>query len=115
MPEEFHSSLLGGHSGIRRTFGRLQENVFWESMRKDVTEFVRNCVICQQMKTTNLAPYGLLQPFPVPNKYLQKLYINTTFIPGDLDEEVYMKVPLDFKVSNKNLIRKLNKYIYGLK
>lgn len=54
--------------GVGRTFGRLQENVFWESMRKDVTEFVRNYVICQQMKTTNLAPYGLLQPFPVPNQ-----------------------------------------------
>ncbi|MCI04401.1 protein FAR1-RELATED SEQUENCE 5-like, partial [Trifolium medium] len=30
--EEFHSSVIGGHSGIHRTFGRLQENVFWQGL-----------------------------------------------------------------------------------
>nr|AAB36255.1 retrotransposon peptide {Ty1-copia retrotransposon element, clone Mel 22} [Vicia melanops, leaves, Peptide Transposon Partial, 75 aa] [Vicia melanops] len=33
----------------------------------------------------------------------------------DLDEEVYMKVPPCLKVSNKNLVCKLNRSIYGLK
>lgn len=28
--EEFHSSPLGGHSGIHMTYGRLKENVFLE-------------------------------------------------------------------------------------
>lgn len=28
--EEFHSSPLGGHSGILKTWGRLRENVYWE-------------------------------------------------------------------------------------
>ncbi|KAI5423728.1 hypothetical protein KIW84_030089 [Lathyrus oleraceus] len=33
--EKFHSSPIGGHSGIHRTFVRLQENVFWYGMCKD--------------------------------------------------------------------------------
>jgi len=27
--EEFHSSLIGGHSGVNRTYGRLKESLFW--------------------------------------------------------------------------------------
>jgi hypothetical protein len=66
--EEFHASPVGGHSGIHRTFGRLQENVYWVGMRKDVEEFVKTCAICQQMKAANHTPYGLLQPLPVPDR-----------------------------------------------
>jgi hypothetical protein len=31
--DEFHSSPLGGHSGIAKTYGRLKENVFWPNMK----------------------------------------------------------------------------------
>jgi hypothetical protein len=78
--EEFHASLIGGHSGIHRTFGRLQENVFWFGMRKDVEEFVKACAICQQMKSANHAPYGLLQPLPIPDKVWED--ISMDFIVG---------------------------------
>ncbi|XP_058773071.1 uncharacterized protein LOC131647174 [Vicia villosa] len=33
--EEFHSSLIGGHSGITKTLERLKENVYWEGMHND--------------------------------------------------------------------------------
>jgi hypothetical protein len=49
-------------------------------MRKDVEEFVKSCVICQQMKSTNHAPYGLLQPLPIPNKVWED--ISMDFIVG---------------------------------
>ncbi|GAU15122.1 hypothetical protein TSUD_08600 [Trifolium subterraneum] len=66
--EEFHSSPVGGHSGVHRTFGRLQENVLWNGIRKDVTEFVKSCVVCQQTKPATHSPYGLLQPLPIPDR-----------------------------------------------
>lgn len=44
--EEFHSSQLGGHSGINKTYGRLQENVHWVGMKEDVTSYVNSCIIC---------------------------------------------------------------------
>jgi hypothetical protein len=78
--EEFHASLLGGHSGIHRTFGRLHANVFWFGIRKDVEGFVKSFVIFQQMKSTNHAPYGLLQPLPIPNKVWED--ISMDFIVG---------------------------------
>lgn len=63
--EEFHSSPLGGHSGFHKTFGRLMENVSWEGMKIDVTQFVGKCQICQQTKHPNHSLYGLLQPLPI--------------------------------------------------
>lgn len=49
------------------------------------------------------------------NGYLHQLDINTSFLHGDLDEEVYMKCSQGLKVSIKNIVCKLNKSIYGLK
>lgn len=65
--EEFHSSTLGGQSGIHKTLGRLKENVYWEGMKADVTAFVNSCNIRRQTKHPNHKPYGLLQPLPIPN------------------------------------------------
>lgn len=64
--EEFHSSPLGGHGSIHKTYGRMKENVFWHGMKKDVTHFINTCTICQQTKNPTHLPYGLLQPLPIP-------------------------------------------------
>lgn len=49
------------------------------------------------------------------NCYLHHFDINTLFLHGDLDGEVYMKCPPRLNVSNNNLVFKLNKSIYTLK
>ena len=42
--------------------------------------------------------------------------VKTTFLHGDLDEEIYMKQPEGFTVKDKKeLICKLNKSLYGIK
>jgi hypothetical protein len=64
--EEYHSSPIGGHSGIQKTLGRLKENVYWDKMKDDVANYVKACNICQQTKHPNHLPYGLLQPLPIP-------------------------------------------------
>jgi len=44
----FHDEKLAGHLGIRKTYLRIEERVYWEGMRKDVTEYVRSCIKCQE-------------------------------------------------------------------
>lgn len=37
-------------------------------MKHDVKIFVQNCLVCKQAKYQALAPAGLLQPLPIPDR-----------------------------------------------
>jgi hypothetical protein len=38
----------------------------WQGMKFSVTDFVRQCDVCQHAKHLNTHPGGLLQPLPIP-------------------------------------------------
>jgi len=42
-------------------------------MQVDVKEYVDNCFICQQAKTSTSLPIGLLQPLLIPNQIWEDL------------------------------------------
>ncbi|KAJ0927423.1 putative nucleotidyltransferase, Ribonuclease H [Helianthus annuus] len=91
--QEFHSSVIGGHSGITRTFHRLSSNFFWAGMRKDVQSFVSRCQICQQMKSSSLTPAGLLQPLPIPSAVFESIALDfITGLPNSFGKTVIMVV-----------------------
>lgn len=76
----YHSSALGGHSGIAATYHRLRTHFAWKGMRQDVESFIKQCAICQQSKHTNTHPVGLLQPLPIPEGVWRDLSMD--FIEG---------------------------------
>lgn len=78
--QEFHSSQLGGHSGITHTKARITAQFFWSTLHKDVTTFISNGLICQQAKTANTLPSGLLQPLPIPSQIWEDVAMD--FITG---------------------------------
>lgn len=58
----FHSSSVGGHSGINATYQRVCTIFYWKKLWKTIREFVRHCEVCHRYKLKLVAPLGLLQP-----------------------------------------------------
>ena len=78
--EEFHCSPTAGHMGFAKTLARLKANFWWEGMRNQVQQFVKNCTTCQQVKYETKKPSGLLQPLPIPQAIWEDLSLD--FITG---------------------------------
>ena len=78
--EWFHSSGLGGHSGVHATYQRISAILYWKGLWKEVRQFVRNCPTCQQNKSENVSTPGLLQPLPIPKSIFSD--ISMDFIEG---------------------------------
>lgn len=61
----FHTGLIGGHLGIRKTYKKIEDRFWWKSMRKDVINFVNNCETCQQIKGSRQKPQGIGKAPPI--------------------------------------------------
>lgn len=46
---------------------------------------------------------------------LYQMDVANAFLQGDLDEDIYMQLPLGYHVQEKNKVCKLRKSLYGLK
>src|SRR5690606_17036503 len=57
-----------GHNGGQRLYESLKNSIFWEGMRKDCIDYVKQCHSCQISKPSNQKPFGLLHSLPIPNK-----------------------------------------------
>ncbi|GJU14254.1 ty3-gypsy retrotransposon protein [Tanacetum coccineum] len=78
--QEFHSSVIGGHAGILKTYQRMAAELLWVGMKKDITKLVSECDVCQRNKYSTMKPGGLLQPLELPDKVWDD--ITTDFIDG---------------------------------
>lgn len=66
--KEYHDSVIGGHNGETKTYLRIASDWFWVGMKSQITQYVKQCSICQHMKVSQQHPVGLLQPLPIPNQ-----------------------------------------------
>lgn len=46
--KECHDSPIGGHTGEHKTYSRIATHWFWEGMRQQIREYVRQCSVCQR-------------------------------------------------------------------
>ena len=59
---EFHYSLFSVHPGGMKMHQDLRLQYYWSGMNRQVGDFVRRCLTCQQIKAEHQKLAGLLQP-----------------------------------------------------
>ena len=62
---EFHYSRFAVHPGGTKMYQDLRHQYYWSGMKRHVGDFVRRCLMCQQVKVEHHKPARLLQPLEV--------------------------------------------------
>ena len=57
---EFYCSSFAMHPGGTKMYRDLRRQYYWSGMKKNMADFVRRCLTCQQVKAENQRPIGLL-------------------------------------------------------
>ena len=65
IPMEFHYSRFAVHPGGMKMYQDLRRQYYWSEIKRHVGDFVRRCLMCQQVKAEHQKPAGLLQPLEV--------------------------------------------------
>lgn len=66
--------------GLAKTLNHIQQSFFWEGMRRDTQQFIKQCIDCLQTKYVPQKPTGLLQPTPQPSRPWEDLALD--FVTG---------------------------------
>ena len=64
--EEAHNGSFAIHPGSTKMYQDLKMSFWWSGMKRDVSEFVTKCLVCQRVKAKHQVPLGLLQPIKIP-------------------------------------------------
>ena len=64
---DLHEGTMGGHLGIDKTLGRLQERFYWPGHYNDVRDWCRNCAVCASRKSS--APKARAPLKPIMTSY----------------------------------------------
>jgi len=60
-----HDTTFGAHVGMNKVLRKLNNNFFWQDMKKTVRAYVASCVSCQKRKPANPKRHGLMQTFAI--------------------------------------------------
>ena len=99
---EIHNVLTeGAHMGYHKTYNRISSGYYWPRMSREILKYVLTCDVCQKSKVKRHAPYGLLQPIPIPSQPFE--VISMDFIPELPDSHGFDNILV--------IVDKLTKYL----
>ncbi|KAL0345885.1 UNVERIFIED_CONTAM: Transposon Tf2-11 polyprotein [Sesamum radiatum] len=71
--QEAHNAPYVIHPGTVKMYRNLKPYYWWQTMKKDVAEFVAKCMTYQQVKAEHQAPAGKLRPLLIPESKWEKI------------------------------------------
>ena len=57
---------MASHSGFLKPYQRAKREFFWQGIRADIKAFVRECDVCQRIKSKTSTLASLPQPLEIP-------------------------------------------------
>lgn len=70
----YHDTAANGaHFGRDKTLRKIRDRYYWQSMNKDISAYVRSCVLCAQNNPIRRKPAGHLKPITPPDGVWQLL------------------------------------------
>jgi hypothetical protein len=63
--QEAHDSPYCIHPRNTKMYMDLKGRFWWSNMKRDVTEYIALCDMCNRVKVEHQKPAGLLQPLPI--------------------------------------------------
>ena len=64
--KEAHSTPYIAHPGSTKMYQDLRSTFWWTNMKREVAEYVAQCLTCQQVKIEHQRPAGPLQSLAIP-------------------------------------------------
>ena len=54
--EQLHSSVTGGHLGLKKTFNKIRQKYHWYKMYRDIERWCQKCDVCNSRKMPRKQP-----------------------------------------------------------
>ncbi|MCO5562216.1 hypothetical protein L7F22_015842 [Adiantum nelumboides] len=64
---------------IQSTLKAIETYFYWPTMKRDIPDYVSNCVVCQKTKFDRGKQPGLLQPLPIPDSPWESISMDFIF------------------------------------
>ena len=64
--EEAHCLAHAMHLGSTKMYRTLRDHYWWQGMKREIAEFVSQCLVCQHIKAENQRLAGYSQPLHIP-------------------------------------------------
>ena len=72
-----HDTPMSGHLGVNKTYHRILTHFYWPSLKKDVSQYCRNCHTCQMVgKPNQKIPKAHLQPIPAFEEPFSRIIVD---------------------------------------
>ncbi|XP_075499214.1 uncharacterized protein LOC142537594 [Primulina tabacum] len=64
--EKLHQYRISIHLGGSKMYQEIKNHFWWNGIKRDIVDFISQCLSCQMIKAEHQRPTGLLQPLPIP-------------------------------------------------
>ena len=76
---ESHAPPYAGHRSMQTTLRSIEMYFYWPTMKKDIPNYVSQCIVCQKTKYDRGKQPGLLQPLPIPDAPWESISMDFIF------------------------------------